>query len=205
MHLEDPDASERSEAVCGQRETLQIIPQPTVTSYWQSCEENNPPFLEIYKTSSGSHLQTVHFCEEIKLPVKAFQLPTGNLVVLYGETRPQAPNRRRYLISETTDSGQVVRTCDISKNDKTSRVSPTLSHMTLDDEGRLYVADSDNGRVIIVDRDFETCQVAAVKIDQPYRLCYVRERRMLIVGQWSPASMTLLHFSSTNDTCQHAS
>ena len=160
-------------------------------------------FLEIYKASNCSLLQTVHFSEEIKLPVKALQLPSGNLVVLYCETRPGVPNRRHYAVSETTESGQIVRTCDVSKLD--SRVIPTLSHMALDDQGRLYVADSDNGRVIIVDQDFENCQVAAFKTDQPYRLCYVQERRMLIVGQWSPASMTLLRFSSTNETRQETS
>ena len=110
-------------------------------------------FLEIYQTSTGKFLKKVNFPIEMKLPIKAFKLPTGSLVVLYGGDKLPDKTQRRYMISETSDDGQIIRTFDFSTNDTTSDLIPMPSHLAVDENGKMFVADSDHARILVIDSD----------------------------------------------------
>ena len=155
-------------------------------------------FLEIFKSSDGSHLKLVNFSDEIqvspKITIMAVKTPKGCFSILHKTPMSDNSGSHRYFINETGYDGEVTKTFDLTANVPLSKQDILGSHMAEDGYGRVFVADSNNSRVLILNSSLTQCKTL-VSVADPYRLCYVKDKQLLIVGQWSPACLSIIRLN----------
>ena len=94
--------------------------------------------------------------------------------------------------------GKVTVSEDQSKKETPAPAWPTQNleakdwlprHLAIDEDGKIFVADVNNQRLFLFNSELGNIRIimdeGVHKIDKPTRLCYIREKQQLIVGQWS--------------------
>jgi len=115
-------------------------------------------------------------------PRHAVESPTGTFIVSH---RNAQLRQLRGQVSEVNIEGQVLRQFSGSRLSSLG-VTP---HVAVDSQGNVFVADSDNCRISLLDARLELCRVIVdehqLNDEWPYRLCYKEQSGQLLVGFWS--------------------
>ena len=152
-------------------------------------------FIDIYRTLDVVNLRRILLPKELKNPQHLIQTSTGHFVICYEMEIPE--NWHVPLISKLSRDGDVLHTFNSSLDHPVNLNWPF--HLTIDEIDRIFVADHMNHRVIIFDSHLKHAQIVLTdrhRINLPKRLCYIPEKRVLIVGQRSD---TLTSASLLND------
>jgi len=82
-------------------------------------------------------------------------------------------------------NGDVIRSYDAPQGEEEYQ-DIDIEHLAIDDEDNIYVADWINGRVLILNSTLRLSRIiqypAAERRGGPWRLCYAKDTRQLIVG-----------------------
>ena len=150
---------------------------------------NNIWCLEIFRSVDGARLENVSLPSHARRPEHVLQSAKGNFIILFisEEESDSGQPRSVWLVSEMTSDGDIVHTFDLL-----SSGSDFLDwwpvHMAVDEYDQVLVADRFNNIVLKLNRGLSTTRVVLKYhthgIDRPTRLCYVADKRMLIVGQY---------------------
>jgi len=148
--------------------------------------------LRIYG-SNAELLRSTELTRDIQNPYYAAGTSFGNFIVLHwwmDEKTAESEGNREWLIvmSEVSRDGQTVVRRFIPSNEKQKLNRP--EYILLDSDDRVFVADTENNRVILLDSDLRwnriICPTNEEKevrrpIPSPCRLCYDEEMKQLII------------------------
>ena len=166
---------------------LSITPSNDLLVTSQRRGMDYPTFLNSYKLPEVEWLKTIHMPTQIVCVSHAVQTTNGNFIISCSHK-----NSHGYVISElSTDGTHINQTFDLQSVDSILLKTWKPVHLAIDEDGNIFVADmSDDGhRVFQLSSRLNRIEMELNhdrhQIDQPFRLCYVREKHMLIVGQES--------------------
>ena len=156
------------------------------------CDKRS--YINIYRSSDGMKIRCVPLLcttDDMLLPV--VQSSNGNLFIVHrsGKDRPL------HMISEVTINGtKIIRSIDHTSIGSNESKDWWPSHLSIDEDDNIFVADFNNDRIVLWNPRSDEHRIL-VKRDQhqivgPWRLCYVREKQMLIVGHGRPSSSVSL-------------
>jgi len=124
----------------------------------------------------GDELRQVDLPDDMK-PQHAVESPTGTFIVSHFNTQLKQCN-----ISEVSTGGQVLR--QFSGSDLLP--FSLTQHVAVDSQGNIFVADSDNSRILLFSSELTLRRVIIdehqLKEKQPQRLCYTEQSGQLLVG-----------------------
>ena len=161
----------------GSKNQLLILVKKVVMKHGKEIESWN---LGFYDVKSVSCQKNISLPPEIKHPWHAVQTSNETIVVLY-ESRKQP-----WLIGEMSANGEMIRTLDLKS------ANPDLEldwpqHLAIDEKNRIFMADYNREEVIMVDPELTKAKIVfdseSTGLIGPIRLCYIREKQQLIVGQ----------------------
>jgi len=162
--------------------------QLLVIGYWDSW-----PILRIY--GSDATYRSIQLPKDVERPRHAVETSTGNFIIIHRWTEKavkldsglNGKQMRMWVVSEITRDRQMVIRRFIPSNETQILKNPL--HLSLDSEDNVFVADSDNNRVILLDSDLTWNRILCpmkeeeeTKILSPWRLCYDEDKKQLIVG-----------------------
>jgi len=135
----------------------------------------------------GPDAQLVHAIRlpsDMRHPRHAVETTTGNFVICHG-WKDDLLNR----VCEVTKDGRVIRSYsgDPVVGGGTHVQLNTPLHVAIDAEGRVYVADCFNARVVVLHSSLSLLRVIQTSDEQvgggrPWSICYSPDSRQLIVG-----------------------
>lgn len=137
------------------------------------------PRLELY-TPDARLARSIPLPGHIFSPVHAVVTSSGNFVVIYGWW-----NSKRWGICELNSEGQTVRQF-IATDDSQQLNWPW--HLALDEDDRIFVADYENNRVILLDSDLSWVKIVLRQdtdgLTEPWRLLLLcsRNQKLLVVA-----------------------
>ena len=151
---------------------------------------DSSPILTIYG-SDAEIIQSIHLPPDIKDPVHAVETSIGNFIILHSWTKKAehwsglTDREKNWVVSELTRDGQEVIRRFIPANKDQELYDP--SYISLDSDDRVFVTDTMNGSVILLDSDLEWNQIISPSEELlvwklPHRLFYDKEKKQLIVG-----------------------
>jgi len=124
----------------------------------------------------GQQLRRVRLPRYMKNPEHAVESATGTFIVCHWNTQLSVPCQCQ--VSEVNTAGEVLRQFSRSLGD--------IEHIAVDSQGNIFVADRDNGRILLLDARLALRRVI---IDEhqlndklPRRLCYNEQSAQLMVG-----------------------
>ena len=141
-------------------------------------------YLDIFSCLDVTRTQSIPLSTEVKNVRHAVQSSNGNIIILHStENSPDV-----YQISELSIDGRnFIRTFDPRSVQSMNIKNWDPYHLSFDDDGRLFVVDYRHARVYLLSSQLTDPQILLKKIQHqllgPQRLCYVREKQQLIVGQ----------------------
>jgi len=140
---------------------------------------DQPPRLDVYGADSQP-AYTVFLPNHMRELQHAVESPTGNFIVCHGALT--SPVQR---VCEVTTDGTLIRSYGGRRGDEDGQLnSPT--HLAVDTDGRVFVADRHNCRIVMLDSKLQLCRVISTggeaTGDNPLRLCYNAESKRLMVG-----------------------
>ena len=145
--------------------------------------------LNIYKLPEVECLKTIHLPTEILFACPAVQTTYGDFIIASVNTNFFNMDGM-YVINELSmDGKQINRTFDPQTTNSIPLKTPV--HLAMDEDGNIFVADSsdDRHRVFKLNSRLNRIEMELNhdrhQITRPWRLCYVQEKHMLIVGQES--------------------
>jgi len=134
-------------------------------------------------TTHGTLLQNIQLQADIEEPRHAVQLPTGQFLVSHGGSL-----HRVCLVGV---DGAVVRSYGGLEGSDLSHMNGPAG-LAVDREGRVVVADSDNNRLLAIDKSLSSARVSVFELDGPYSLWYDQSRRRLYIGEWDGGRVTVI-------------
>ena len=183
--IQMPDRTIRRYEIDGQPWKLSITPSDDLLVM---VGRHTGSSLDIFRSSDVKCLQSVPLPTKVQQMEYAVQATNGNFVMTYGD--PNILNKH-VIIELSKDGTQFLRTFDLHSVDSIPLKTWTPIYIAIGEDGNIFVADSsDNGhRVFLLNSRLNRIEMELNhdrhQIDQPWRLCYVQEKHMLIVGQWS--------------------
>jgi len=143
----------------------------------------NPPTLYAHYCD-GSVERTLELPSDMREPHHALENATGNYIISHGD---QASDL--HWICEVTKNGHVIRSFGGQCGGGQGQVNCPV-HIALDELGRVYVADYNNDRVVVLDPSLNLSKVVLSRGDtdvddarHPHRLFYAQDTQRLIVGR----------------------
>ena len=158
-------------------------------------------FLAFY-LSDGTRIKLVCLPKETKEVSHAVQLSATSVIISYSnKTSPSV-----FLISElSVDEGYVIRTFDLRLVETIQLKNWWPFNLSIDVENKqIFVADFLHSRIFFLSSHLNESQMILneeqIEDDRPVRLCYVPERRELIVGHglWLAGSVSVFQLRSVN-------
>jgi len=130
--------------------------------------------------SDGDELRRVQLPDDMT-PQHAVESPTGTFIVgCYKYNKEQGVFQ--YDVVEVNDGGEVLRQFSGSRLTSLGYTS----YVAIDSHGNIFVADNDNGRILLLDAHLSLRRVIIDKhqlnIKWPSRLCYREQSGQLSVG-----------------------
>jgi len=143
---------------------------------------------EVLRQFTGSRLPSLgyipHSLHMLGKPSHAVESPTGTFIVGHRNTQLKqgVSHAVSYAVSEVNTGGEVLRQFTGSR---LSSLGYT-PHVAVDSHGNIFVADHDNGRILLLDAHLTLRRVIIDKhqlnYKRPYRLCYREQSGQLLVG-----------------------
>ena len=141
-------------------------------------------YLNLYRSSDVMLIQSVPLPTEVGWSSHAVQLINENFIIAYSiRDRPDL-----FMISELSSSGMTfIRSFDPRRIEANRLDDWTPFHLSIDEDQNVFIADRHNDRVVRLNSRLTGFQILLNRdqhsIELPRRLCYVREKKQLIVGQ----------------------
>ena len=163
-------------------------------------------YIDVYRCEDGGRIKVVDVDWLYgALRIRSIQLRTPHVVqssngnfIIYHWSRG---DDRVDLISEVSiDGTMIIRTFDPRSIGSNELKNWSPRHLSIDEDDNIFVADWSNDRVVLLNPRLDEHQILVNRdqhqIDGPRRLCYVREKQMLIVvhSRWS-SSVSLFSLS----------
>ena len=153
--------------------------------------------------SDRQHLTAVELPNDLQRPRHALELDENRFVVCCSVNTLSHKRMHRYLYRPYRREGPVVaeilqryhrynhsrqyvgKTYGRVKGRNPGHLNRPL-HLACDDDGWIFVADTDNSRVLLIDRNLNLHRILMSTDDdgqiKPYRLCYVKESGRLLIA-----------------------
>ena len=161
-------------------------------------DRDDRSYIDVYRCEDGGRIKEIDvgglYCLLHASPV--VQTSNGNFIINHWIRDDRVP-----LISEVSiDGTKIIRSFDPRSIESNELKDWWPEHFSIDEDDNIFVADYDNDRVVLLNPQLDEHQILVNRdqhqIDEPQRLCYVREKQMLIVGQYgSPSSVSLFSLS----------
>ena len=141
-------------------------------------------YLDIFSCLDVTRTQSIPLPTEVKVVRHAVQSSNGNIIIIHStENFPDV-----YQISELSIDGRnFIRTFDPRSVQSMNIKNWDPHHLSFDDDGHLFVVDFRHDRVYLLSSQLTDPQILLKRIQHQlrgsHRLCYVREKQQLIVGQ----------------------
>ena len=147
-------------------------------------------YIDVYRCEDGGRIKEIDVdgvvygvLPVLHDPLYVVQSSNGNFIIRH-RSRDEP---RVYLISEVSiDGRKIIRTFDPRSVESKEWKDWSPRHLSIDEDDNIFVADRDNNRVVLLNPRLDEHQIIVNRdqhqIDGPLRLCYVREKQMLIVG-----------------------
>jgi hypothetical protein len=142
---------------------------------------SSPSQLEIYSLNA-TLIRRIQLAPEIKTPNQVVQTPGGNFIILHTlNNKITGP----WVISQLTSDGQLLNHQFIPTN-QTDYLSGSIHYISLANNNRLFVADSQNDRVIVLNaNDLTWSQILKVEgrkeIRDPFTIYFDADKKHLFV------------------------
>ena len=137
------------------------------------------PALRVY-SSEGDVLQEISLPPGFNNPQHAIITPMSTFVVSHGRGITEL-----HRVCEVNASGQVIQEYGGLQGSAIGQLN-WPHHITSDGAGRIFVTDSNNHRVILLDSHCQHVRVILsaehYNINWPHRLCFLKQTGQLIVG-----------------------
>ena len=154
-----------------------------------TAERRDRYYLNIYGSSDVKQLQSILVPTEIMKLYPAVQTTNGTFVIACYDSKFPG----MHMISELSKDGrQLLQTFDLQSIDSIPLNTWEPRRLAIGEYGNIFIADTsaDSHRVILFNSRLNRIQMELNhdrhQIDRPTCLCYVREKKMLIIGQLSP-------------------
>jgi len=137
--------------------------------------------IDLYYRGKEDHLQTITLPTDVIDPKHAVQTSRGTFIMSHG-----ADSGSLHRICEVKVNGQLVQSFGGQNNSKqqlggTGGLS-NPRHLALDGEGRVYIVDNGNKRVIVLDSTLRRCNLMT-DLGTPSRLhCSIEGGGQLLAG-----------------------
>ena len=147
-------------------------------------------YIDVYRCEDGGRIKEVDVEDVVygwnlswNLPLPVVQSSNGNFIIRH----LSRDGDRVYLISEVSiDGTKIIRSFDPRSIESKEPKNWWPWHFSIDEDDNIFVAEYDNHRVVLLNPRLDEHQILVNRdrhqIDGPRRLCYVREKQMLIVG-----------------------
>jgi len=143
----------------------------SVTASWLLVTSYAPNELMQFD-ADGTEQRRVSLPEG-KAPYHAVESPTGNLIVVHSNTQ-----QKQWQVSEMDTEGQML-----------NHFSESLywpDHIAVDSQGNIFVADTGNCRILLLDAQLMAFQVIIdqdlLNTKEPRRMSYIKQTGQLLVG-----------------------
>ena len=161
-------------------------------------------YIDVYRYEDGGRIKEIDVEGLVGgllgLP-SVVQSSNGNFIINH-------PSRDYFpvdLISEVSiDGRKIIRSFDPRSIESNELKNWSPWHLSIDEDDNIFVTDSSNNRVVLLNPRLDKHQILLNRDQHQIvglqRLCYVREKQMLIVGhgRWSTSSVSLFTVSSVN-------
>lgn len=143
-----------------------------------------PSSIEILK-SDGTPVETIELPTDMLEPYYVLETARKTFVVAHGHQK-SADHRACEIAKKAEDNSEWVIHWSYPESD--SDKINNIDILATDNEGRIFVTDQNNLRIIILSG-------SGLKLDEihtktlPYRLCYARNNRLLLVGRYGAISV----------------
>ena len=148
------------------------------------CVFDRHYYLTLYRPSDVMFIEQISLPPEVKGLTCAVQMLNGNFVISYSMKN----DSDSYIISELSADGKnFIRSFDQPSTGSNQLNYWTPIQLSIDEDENIFVADLENDRVVLLNSRLTGVQILLKRdqhsIKEPVRLCYVREKQQLIVGQ----------------------
>ena len=143
-------------------------------------------YINVYRCVDGKRIKAIPVLyDEAGVPRAGYVLPPvvqsskGNFIIVHRNTvSPRVP-----MISEVSiDGKKIVRSIDRRLIELKNLKNWWPNHLSIDEDDNIFVADYNSNRIVLLNRRLDEHQIL-VKRHRPTRICYVQEKKILIVGQ----------------------
>lgn len=141
-----------------------------------TCRE--PKKLVELSAESGECVHEIALHSHIGRPRYGLQLASGQVLVCHGGI-----NDKLHRVCEVNDAGRVTRSYGLHCGPNDGQLN-WPSHLVVDSDSQLYVADLINNRVVLLSATLDFVRYVSEKLSQPRRLCLDNTARRLYVGQF---------------------
>jgi len=141
-------------------------------------------YLNLYRSSDVMLIESIPLPTEMNVLNHAVQLSNGNFIISHSmDDDPDV-----FLISElSVDGRKFIRSFDPRSFASIGLDGWTPYYLSIDEDGNIFIADNNNDRVVLLHSRWTDVQILLNRdqhsIESPRRLCYIREKQQLIVGQ----------------------
>ena len=147
-------------------------------------------YLNLYRSSDVMLIESIPLPTEMKVLCHAVQLSNGNFIISHSMDDPDV-----FLISElSVDGRKFIRSFDPRSFASIGLGDWAPYYLSIDEDGNIFIADNNNDRVVLLHSRWTDVQILLNRdqhsIESPGRLCYIREKQQLIVGQRSSGGST---------------
>ena len=141
-------------------------------------------YLNLYRSSDVMLIESIPLPSEMKKLYHAVQLSNGNFIISHSTN----DDWRVFLISElSVDGRKFIRSFDPRSFASIGLDGWKPVHLSIDEDGNIFIADYSNDLVVLLHSRWTDVQILLNRdqhsIESPTRLCYIREKQQLIVGQ----------------------
>ena len=147
-------------------------------------------YLNLYRSSDVMLIESISLPTEMRGLCHAVQLSNGNFIISHSMNDQDV-----FLISElSVDGRKFIRSFDPRSFASIELDGWKPYHLSIDEDGNIFIADFNNDRVVLLNSRWTDVQILLNRdqhsIKSPLRLCYIREKQQLIVGQWRSGGST---------------
>ena len=148
-------------------------------------------YLNLYRSSDGMFLDSIPLPTETTCLTHAIQLLNRNFVISYSKV----DDPDLFLISELSSDGMnIIRNINPRSFHKNPMYYWNPCHLTMDEDGNIFIADNDNDSVVLMNSRWTDFQLILNRVQHaiefPRRLYYVQKKQQLIVSQGVPDMST---------------
>jgi len=153
---------------------------------------DKPPTISIYDHDACLQ-QTIKLPDDMEEPQYAVQTTAGTFIVSHGWI-----NSSLRRVCEVSKAGQIIRAYPSQSGPEGIPLNYP-AHVTIDSEGRVYVADFRRSQVLLLDKTLSVCRVLlSDDVYEPYRLFYAADTRRLLVGQSGKPVVDVFELNSSS-------